>query len=293
MFVAIRDFTVRWLGYADLFSGLKDLGVSSFELFVSRDLKESTYQDMGHTTALSFDFSTEASIQTFGDKLSAAGVKVCAILIENDFGRADLQAEIDWVVNACKVGAALDVEAVRINSIMKPRQTLSEAQYAQTTASAIKAILDQTAGLTTCLALENHGVVGNKRELIRDLLATVGSDRLGLTLDTGNFYWFGYPLDEVYAIIEEFAGYVKHTHLKNVSYAVPDRQKRREPGAGWPDTAATIYAGDIDHKQVCTILRTAGYDGDLTIEDESLGGFPKQRWLEVIRKDIEYVNSLL
>lgn len=39
MYVAIRDFTVRWLGYEELFGGLKDLEINDFELYVSKDLK--------------------------------------------------------------------------------------------------------------------------------------------------------------------------------------------------------------------------------------------------------------
>ena len=293
MFVAIRDFTVKWLGYSDLFKGLDDLGVDSFELFVSRDLRESAYQDMDYTTSLSFDFSGEEKIQAVAQNLKAGNVNPCAVLVENDFGKADLSAEKKWVVDACSVAAGLGVKTVRINSVMRPQEGVSEAQYAEITASVIAAILRQTGHLDVSLALENHGVVGNRREFIRGLFSDVGSDRLGLTLDTGNFYWFGYPLDEVYEIIEEFASSVKHCHLKNVSFAPYDRQKAREPGWRWPDSVATIYEGDIDHRRVVGILESASYDGDLTIEDESLGKFRKEEHVGVIKRDIEYVTSLL
>ncbi len=293
MFVAIRDFTIHWLGYGDLFEGLQDLELTDFELFVSRDLKESAYQDMGYTTNLSFDFSSDENIRSVRDRLVGAGVSPCAILVENDFGRPDLKAEEKWVVDACSVAAKLGVKAVRINSVMRPQETVLEAEYAEISTSAIKSILRQTEGLGVDLALENHGVMGNRREFIRRLFDDVGSDRLGLTFDTGNFYWFGYPLEEVYEIIEEFGPRVKHCHVKNLKFSDAERQSRREPGYLWPDSAATIYDGDIDHGRIARILKSSGYDGDLTIEDESLGQFSKDECVDVIKKDIAFMKSLV
>ena len=135
--------------------------------------------------------------------------------------------------------------------------------------------------------------MGDRREFIRKLLGDVNSDRLGLTLDTGNFYWFGYPIDEVYELIAEFASSVKHVHVKNLVFAPPESQQRREPGWQWPKSAATVYEGDIDHRRVIDTIRSAGYDGDLTIEDESLGQFPKEECFGVIKRDIEYVRGLI
>ena len=56
---------------------------------------------------------------------------------------------------------------------------------------------------------------------------------------------------------------------------------------------ATVYEGDIDHRRVIDTIRSAGYDGDLTIEDESLGQFPKEECFGVIKRDIEYVRGLI
>ncbi len=116
---------------------------------------------------------------------------------------------------------------------------------------------------------------------------------MGLTLDTGNFYWYGYPLQEVYKIILDFAPYVKHTHLKNVSYSEERRNVVRKPGEGWPKVAAPLYVGDINLERVVDMLNKAGYDKDLTIEDESLGNFPREQRAEILRKDIEFVKRLI
>ena len=293
MYVAIRDFTVRWLGYEELFVGLKDLIINDFELYVSKDLKQTAYQDMDYTVDLGFDLSSKDKRTRTLEELKAKHLNICAILIENDFGKNDLESEIKWGVDVCYAASELGVRAVRINSVMRPQAEVSEKEYIERTIKSIKKILNSTEGLNVCLALENHGVLGNKREFIRDVIDGVESKRLGLTLDTGNFYWFGYPLDEVYKIIEEFASYVKHVHLKNVTFSPPERNKKREPGFNWPDSAATIYEGDLDHKHIINILKSSGYDGDLTIEDESLNKFPKEERLKIIKEDIDFIKSLL
>jgi sugar phosphate isomerase/epimerase len=66
----------------------------------------------------------------------------------------------------------------------------------------------------------------------------------------------------------------------------------RVPGEDWPKSAAPIYQGDIDHKKVVNILKKVGYDGDLTVEDESLGNFPAEERLGILKKDIELLKGL-
>ncbi|MEM2936098.1 MAG: TIM barrel protein [Candidatus Bathyarchaeia archaeon] len=291
MYSAIRDFTVLWVGYKDIFAGLKDLGLRGFELYVDRNLKGGQYTDMGETFSLGFDFSTGQKRRAFIKELESNDLVVCAVLVENDFGRDDVKAEIKWVVDACRVASSLGVEAVRINSVMRPKPGVTEEEYVKRTAQCVREILQSTQDVS--LAMENHGVIGNKREFLQAVLAAVNSERMGLTLDTGNFYWYGYPLGEVYKIIEDFASHVKHTHLKNLTFPEDRKKVMRKPGEGWPASAATLYMGDIDHRRIVDTLRQAGYDRDLTIEDESLGRFPPNQRIEVLRKDIEFVKQLI
>ena len=48
-----------------------------------------------------------------------------------------------------------------------------------------------------------------------------------------------------------------------------------------------------DHSKVIRILKEAGYDGPLTIEDESLGKFEPAAGKEVLKKDVNYLKNLL
>jgi len=274
---------VLHLGYDEVIAGVKDLGLESFELGVGRELK----------SGVGLNISTKEERKEVTRRLRSEGVHICALLVANDFAKEDVKAEIKWVVDACRAASALGVDVVRIDvpHQMKTGTTLED--YARLTARCVQQVIDETKDLDVSLGMENHGRIGNNREFIEGVLNAVKSERMGLTLDSGNFYWYGYPLDEVYTLIESFAPYVKHTHIKNLSFSRERRQVRRTIGEDYPKTAAPLYQGDIDLKRVVNVLKKTGYDKDLTIEDESLGNFPPEQRLGIIRKDVEHLKSLI
>jgi sugar phosphate isomerase/epimerase len=120
----------------------------------------------------------------------------------------------------------------------------------------------------------------------------VGSNRLGLTLDTGNFYWFGHPLSKVYELYEAFAPRVFHTHCKSIKFPPSERQKQRPVGWEYGKYACPIYEGDIDFRRVLKTLIAAGYTGDLCVEDESLGRFPAAERGKILAKEVRYLKDL-
>lgn len=289
MFVSVRDFTVMWVSYSNLFDGLRDLGVNSFELYVDRSLRTSRYVDMGYEVNLGFDVSTRDSRVKLKRMLEDEEAKVCAILVENDFS-LELEGEIEYVVKACEVASDLDVDVVRVNAVMSEAQGYELRDYVERTAYAVKECLRRCSGLGVSLAVENHGTIANREEFLTGLLDNVNNELLGLTLDTGNFYWYGYPLSRVYEVIDKFAGYVKHTHLKNARAPAGSLEVTRKPGEV---EMAPLYDGDIDLTLVLSKLRRAGYDYDANIEDESLGFFDGKDMKTVLKKDISFVKSVI
>jgi len=282
MYVAIRDDIVSWIGFKDVVAGVKDLGLKSFELNVGRDLKSKA----------GFDLSTEKSRKDVVNTLKSKGVQICALLVANNFAKEDAEAEIKWVVDSCVAASSIGADAVRIDSPHRAPNATME-QYTERTVKCVREVLERTKDLEIPLGMENHGVVGNDRNFVREVLETVNSERMGLTLDAGNFYWSGYPLSEVYEIIESFAQYAKHTHFKNLSFSKERQQIRRQPGEGYPKTGAPLYSGDIDLGWVVKKLKKSGYDGDLTVEDESLSNFPQEQRVDIVRKDIEFMKRLV
>jgi hypothetical protein len=94
-----------------------------------------------------------------------------------------------------------------------------------------------------------------------------------MTLDTGNFYWYGHPLRVVYALLERFAPRAVHTHIKNIAYPAELAETRREIGYEYGRYAAPLDEGNIAMDRVVGILRRAGYRGDLCIENEALARY--------------------
>ena len=172
----------------------------------------------------------------------------------------------------------LGAPAIRIDAIMSGERHLPLEERQRLVATAISSILEQTVESEVELGIENHGFQGNDPEFLLGLLLAVDSPRLGLTLDSGNFYWRGWPLSRVYEIFEQFANVVKHTHIKNIAYPPELREVEREVGYEYGKYVCPIHEGDIDHARYITLLRNAGYDRDICLEDESLGKYaPEQR----------------
>ena len=283
MFLAIRDvFLGKELGFEEPFKALEFLGLKSIELHVTRELG-----------TIFGSISTSTSRKKLLEELSSRGIGVCAILVENDFGARDVRKEIEYICKACEVCPDLNCKVVRINAFMRPVSGLSMRDYVIKSTEYIRECLRVAEEYDVSIAMENHGLIGNNREFIRELINEVSSERFGLTLDSGNFYWYGYPLEEVYAIIEEFAPHVKHTHIKNFEVEEGYRDKPRLGLGIGRIRGAPIYAGDIDMRRVLSLLRKGDYDHDTTIEDESLHRFDKREWKEILRRDADHLRKIL
>lgn len=115
----------------------------------------------------------------------------------------------------------------------------------------------QEAGIT--LAVENH--LDLYAEELRELIDKVGSDRLGICLDTANTVrMFENPAD-VAALL---APWVRATHVKDVAALRGDPRSF----AFWP--SVPLGEGSVDLPAVLDILDKAGYRGLLAIEMDYL-----------------------
>ncbi|WP_449462285.1 sugar phosphate isomerase/epimerase [Tardisphaera miroshnichenkoae] len=293
MYPGLRDDALNWFGQAEglvnYLDAMAELGVAGLEVYVDRSLEVPDYSRLGQRSSARFALKLEEQRKEFVETLRSHGVRVSAILIENDFGRDDLESEINWAVGVTSVAPDLGTDVVRVNSVMSPNA--EREQSAERTAKAIKEILRRSEGVY--IAMENHGVVGNDPDFIRDVMRRVRDERLALNIDPGNFYWAGYPLSKVYSFVEEFAPLAKHMHVKNMSFRQELRESRRDWCRDWPKEALPVYEGDIDYSRVLEIMKKAGYNRDVTLEDESLGNYDKHEGLAIMRRDVEYIKGLL
>lgn len=289
MYASIRDAMVLNAGYRTILDGLNDLGLSATEMDFSRQCTVRALTLPG----ASFQLADEDSREQFRDHLAEHNVHVSALLLGNNFNVSDLSKEVSWCVQAVNAASELGIKAVRIDSAMRDEENMDLDARVDRFTRGIKWLLEETAESGVPLGIENHGARGNEREFLDAVLDSVDSPRLGMTLDTGNFYWYGYPLDQVYEILEHFAPRAKHTHIKNINYPEAERGKQREVGWKYGEYGCPIPEGDIDHSRVVGFLKSAGYEGDICIEDESLGRFPEGERQDILKQDVAYLKSLI
>ncbi|MEN6520268.1 MAG: sugar phosphate isomerase/epimerase family protein [Armatimonadota bacterium] len=289
MYASVRDDIVFLGGFSSIAEGLKELGFNAVELIVEKDC--TVFPIFGGNDRP--NISSDAGLAELQNQLAKANAKVSALLMGTDFGADDLDGEINWVIKTINAAAKLKVPAVRIDAAMQGENELPLEKRVEIFAGAMDRVLEATDGLDVDMGIENHSFQGNQPEFLDMLMDKVGSPRLGLTLDTGNFYWAGFPLEKVYEILEHLAPKAKHTHVKNINYPAEFRNVQRELGWEYAKYMSPIREGDIDHARVISILEKAGYDRDFCLEDESLWRFPKEERGAILKRDADYFREIL
>jgi len=288
MYVSIREDVLRQAGYGSISEGLKDLHLDSVEVEFFRDY--SVWDTAGWNK---ISFSPADAAKAIKAAYGKNKIKICALLLHNNFNCAEPEKEVQWVIDAIKTADALKIPAIRIDAVTKGQLEEPFETRVSRFVDCMRKAIEATPKSKVGLGIENHGAQGNDPAFLKQVIERVGSKRLGVNMDTGNFYWYGFPLDEVYGVLRSVAPYTKHTHVKNIRYPEETRRQKRAVGWEYGKYVSPIYEGDIDHKQVVAILKDAGYKGPLTIEDECLGKLDAAGKKDVLRKDAEYLKSLL
>lgn len=282
--VACRDRHLTVTGKPDSWSALKAIGAAGIEVEVGFDMGCPALYAPNETYSL----ATPSGIAAIKDKLAEHKFVITGFLMHNRFDER-LDEELAWMKKLVKAAEVLDVKVIRIDIVSQ--KTKGEA-FQAFAAKLCKQLCAITEGTSVRYGIENHGRVTNDPEFLQKLFDAVDSPYLGLTLDTANFYWFGHPLDELYKNFERFAPKVFHTHCKSIRYPEDKKNVRRPMGWEYAKYNCPIYEGDIDFQKVATILRKAGYKGDLCLEDESLEKFPEAERAEVLKKEISLLKNL-
>jgi len=288
MYVSVREAMLKSAGYASISEGLSDLELDNVEVEFLRD-----YSVYATDSWKRINFDKENAVETIKSAYFDKGIKICAFLLHNNFNCDDQDGEVNWVIDVINTAESLKIPAIRIDAVTAGQ---NEEPFETRTARFVKCMkqaIAATAGSSVSLGIENHGVQGNDPDFLHSVIDSVASERLGVNMDTGNFYWNGFPLERVYEILELVASKTKHTHVKNINYPEDKRSVQRETGWEYSTYVSPIYEGDIDHKRVVEILKNAAYQGPLTIEDESLHKFDEQGKKDVLKKDVKYLNGLL
>lgn len=193
---------------------------------------------------------------------------ISAYAIGNNCVQTDRSARLE-VVNALRHGVdnalALGTSRVRVFSGEK-RAGVGIIESMDYIVEVLGAGASYAAERGVTLVLENHGLFAGRGDQVKTVIERVGSPALRANFDTGNFLLVGQsPSDAV----RQLAPLVAYVHLKDFrpiergfegeSYAALD---------GSRFTGAVVGQGQVDLRDVLTVLRDAGYDGWLTLEFE-------------------------
>lgn len=288
MYLSIRDCMVARPEFAAPIEGLRHLGIGAVELELKHDY---TVRALDSQDWVSIASDEDAA--AYKRHLDNLGIRPAAFLTYYDFTVDDVERGIAFTARAIELADLLSMDCVRVDPAMQRERELSFQERVGLFVQAWGGALERTAGSQVALGMENHGFQGNNLAFQLNIYQRLGP-RMGGTMDTGNFYWRGYPLSEVYGILYVLAPYAKHTHLKNIAYPAETHETMREAGWEYAQYAAPIPDGDIDHRQVVQLLADAGYEGDVCIEDESLSRFrsPEAR-IEALERDTAHVRELI
>lgn len=282
MFISSREVMVKSVG-ENIEKLCKELGIESIEISIEGNY-ESFLPNGEKVNALKKE-------KDFISSWKNCPIKIYCILEHNDFS-GDEKIGIDYIKNGIRIAEEIGAEVIRIDPLPR-KEKKDKEEIIENAVRIISKALSDTKNSSIKLGMENHGEFGNDPNFLKEIIEKVDSPNLGYTLDTGNFYWSGKPLSIVYEIIKEISPYVFHTHVKNIKYPPNLREKQREIGYLYSTYVSPIYEGDIDHSKIVKILNESGYRGDLCVEDESLGKFNEKIRKEILRKDINYLKSLI
>ncbi len=287
MYIAIRDAMLE--PFDTPLAGCEHLKVKSVEIELTRDF-EVLAMDRNEKIVLK-DHQAVAAYRAHLDKL---GIHGCSFLTACDFSVGNPAENAAWIARALDYAEIMGMDNIRIDSFMSREMELDFGERVAIFSEGLKAALDSAETRQVNMGIENHGFQGNNLTFLLMVFKRVDSELLGLTMDTGNFYWRGYPLSEVYGILELLAPYTKHTHLKNINYPEDKREIAREGGWEYVTYVSPLDEGDIDHARVLKLLHAVGYDGDICIEDESLMKLDNNEdKIKVLERDVAHVQACI
>ena len=186
-------------------------------------------------------------------------LRVAAVAAGNDFLQAasgGLDAQIERYYYVCQIVPHTGTDIVRTDGGWNRNGDVPREQWDAMLLEAFKRCAEFSEKLDVRIALDNHGLSTNDGEWQLSLIERVGSQRLGVNLDTMNYRWYGHDLERIDYFFEILAPHVFHIHLK-------DGRGARRNYAG-----AVLGEGEIHLSHAVKCLQKVGYEGVWTAEYE-------------------------
>ncbi len=249
MKVGVVGLSLSLLDFTDLLDFIRDVGGSCLELCTVKGAHNNT-----------LDLSA-GNLMKVKKNVSDRGLLITSVAGYNDFTLPNLQElknQVEQLRWYCQLAVDLDVKVVRVLSGDNQSGEL-RSEYLSNIITGMKMAVGMAEELDLTLALENHGCLVNDAPALLQILNEVASERLKITLDTGNFVWAGHSLADSYRYFEMLAPYIANVHLKD--FISENGQVRFVP----------LGQGMLDFNQLFQILQAVGYQETFLCEYEGAG----------------------
>jgi L-ribulose-5-phosphate 3-epimerase len=219
----------------------------------------------------------QADAQRVQQILSEAGIVATSLGGYCDFAQLDdnaLEAQIAGFVTYCERAARLGIPVVRAFA-GDAKEGLSLRDVEARITEAFGDVIRRVQGLGVIVGIENHGRLANNGMFLRRVIETVASPKLGMTVDTGNFYDVGYTPEQIDRFIQLLAPYIVNVHVKDVTY--------QEGGI------ALVPAGRgmVNLPRLFALLQGVGYEGAIVSEYEGEAAYDVST-----RESVAYLRGL-
>ncbi|MCK9265996.1 sugar phosphate isomerase/epimerase [bacterium] len=261
--IGVIKYNVSGLPVEDFFPWCQDNGVKYTEL-----MRADIWKDVG---------STENDVTKVSALLSKYDLKVSQVAAGNDFIKAtpeEFDEQLRIISELCKMVKDLGFNQLRVDGGW-PKEDVEEKFYRDLVIDGLKKAAEIANKEEVYLALDNHGKVTNDYLLQLDVFKQVDSKYFGANLDTMNYRWYGYPVEQLKDIYREIAPYTLHTHLKDGIKADID----------FKYSARVLGEGEIPLVETMQILREVGYKGVWCIEYEGKDG------IEGYKKCVDWLKN--
>lgn len=224
----------------------------------------------------------EKEAEALRKKMEARGLAASALATGNDFVHLDeaaIVAQVARMDRLSKVAVLLGAKVLRTEG-GSSKDEVPKEEEGRAIGECLKRCIEFAERDDVYLAVDNHGLVTNQPETLLTALEAANSPRIGTNLDTANYRWAGYSVDECRSIYDRVASHARHTHLKDCTGT-----QREKTYCG------TVHGeGEVDLMHAVSALKKAGYAGPYLAEwegpPEEDSGVAYARCLEWMRKNI-------
>jgi sugar phosphate isomerase/epimerase len=191
------------------------------------------------------------------DILDRYGVRASGLSAHSPLMRPEIS--VPYLQKAIRFAKALGAPVVNTDEGIQPDWLPPEEAFGVMRYT-LQAVLRTAERHGVYVGIEPHQNISKTTEGLVRIATLVDSPMLRVNYDTGNAYLGG---EDPYAGLETVAHLVVHIHAKDISIRMAEAEKGKVTG-----TPVGCACGDgvIDWRRVIGILRTAGYDGVLSVE---------------------------